>query len=182
MIGALAAAVMLTAGIAEAQPWRYVKNGAVHYTSNVDELPPKMKARILAQRAAEDAAKEKTAEAAEASESASTAAPPQVPAVPSFPRPERIKGHPARAAGSPMPRDVGQRPAPPPKPAEATPKAPSVAERRAELQAELTAARAALVEARRQALLVPDGRTYAARTAAEQRVAELEAALRALGE
>ncbi len=177
-MAALALAGLLTAGAAEAQPWRYVKNGVVHYTSNVDELPPKMKARVLAERAAQDAAKAQAAEAAGVSpEPAPKASSPE--ASPSI-RPGRIKGRPARAAGSPMPRDVGERPPAPSKPAPPEPPAPTVAERRAELQAELTAARAALVAARRQALLVPDGRAYAARTAAEQRVAELEAALAAL--
>lgn len=53
------------------------------------------------------------------------------------------------------------------------------AERRARLTAELAAARAELTAARRAAIVMPDGRTYARRTAAEARVKALEAELAA---
>lgn len=163
---------LLLALPAGAQPWRYEKDGAVHYTSDVNQLPPKLRARILAARAAEDAAK---AEAAEV-EAAAPQAPPVRPDV----RPGRIKGQPAREAGSPMPADVGERPPAPIEETAPTPPQETRAEKKARLAKELAAARLALADARRQALLIPDGHTYAVRTAAERRVAELEAELAAL--
>lgn len=162
MIGRALALALLLAAPAAAQPWRYEKDGVVGYTDNLDDLPPAMKARILAARAAR------------ADAGPPDAAPPVEPdaAPPPEARPGRIKGEPARPAGSP-PVAPPDPPKPPPEP-EPAPAGPDLAA----LRAELAEARAALTAARRQALLVPDGRTFAARTAAEARVAELEAAIR----
>lgn len=168
---------LLLATPAAAQPWRVEKDGAVIYTSNIDDLPPAMKARVIAQRkqAAEEAA-ERAAERA-AAPTPPPETPAEAPVAPQPPaRPGRIQGLPARAAGTPTPPSRGPKPVaakPPPPPKE------TAAERRARLTAELSAAREALQAARREALLVPDGRTYARRNEAEARVKALEAELAA---
>lgn len=176
---ALASVGLLLAAPAAGQPWRYEKDGAVHYTSNPDDLPPEMRARILAARAAAARQAEKAAEQAAEREAGSptveAADPGEARPAPRPPaRPGRIRGLPPGSpepAGPPTPR----RPPTPPAPPAAEPPA----ERRARLTAELAAARAELTAARRAAIVMPDGRTYARRTAAEARVKALEAELAA---
>lgn len=138
-----------------AQPWRYVDSkGQVHYTSNVDELPPKMRQRILDQWG-------------------DAGVPPPPP-----PRPEPVRPRPARPVAPVVEEAVPAR--------EAAPTAAAAAEALLEaklavanLKVELQSAQATLEQARRQALLVPSGIAYAQRAEAEERVARLEAALKA---
>lgn len=176
----LTALAALLAAPAAAQPWRFEKDGAVHYTDDLDALPPKLKAKILAAREAEAREEARRLDPTGAPPPAQTAPPTPEAAEgvrPAQPREGRTPGRPAREAGTPLPRSATPEPAEPPPP----PKAETAAERRARLQAALAEARAALAAARQTALLVPDGRHYAARSAAEARVAALEAELAALG-
>lgn len=163
----------LMAAPADARPWRVVKNGVVTYTDNIDDLPPKMRARILEQR---EQARLEAAKDAEARRTGIVTRD-AMPAPDGRPMP-MARPAPMPAPSLPPAEKTEEAEKPPPK---TDPPALSAAEERALVEAELAEARAALTALRRKAIIMPDGRIYAERTAAERRVADLEARLKALG-
>ncbi len=81
----LALAACLLLGVAYAQPWRYTDDkGQVHWTNDPYQLPPTLRARVLARREAARSKKAKRAKKkAEPSKGAPVAAPAQqAPAAP----------------------------------------------------------------------------------------------------
>jgi hypothetical protein len=146
---------------ASAQPWRYEDSKGVHYTSDVNRLPPKLRDRIL-----------KAREAERARQTALGEAPPPVVPVPAR-RSPRAPTRPVVTERAPErgPKPEGRARAP-----KENPKV-VVARRVAELTAKIAEAEATLLRLRRKALEVPSGMAYDARNKAQVRVEALRRTL-----
>ncbi len=159
-------ALSLLALPAAAQPWRYTDDrGQVHWTNDVHQLPPHLRARVLAKRKAAEEARQAAEEAKGEAEEAP---------------PKKAEDDPALKATR-LGRgvfDSEQAASPPPKKTPpAAPRADPTQQRLARLRDEVGKLRAALVganadlqAARMAAINVPDGRNYARRNEAEARV------------
>ncbi len=203
----IAVAVLALALSAVAQPWRYVdEKGTVHITSDIMELPPKQRARILERMGlAADAGKSLpigTGRRPGREDERDAGAPPPAPDPPATTPPARSQPAAApRPAPAAPPRTLGgdenavDRPGTAPTgDAAADEKRWQVLvrearERIADAEHERAGAQAALEQAQRQAITVPSGQALAAREAAqialagaEQKVALAKAALEALQE
>lgn len=165
---------LVAASAAHAQPWRVVKNGRVIYTSNIEDLPPEARARVLEKWRDKNGKivpprKEVPAEATPETD------PDRFPKV----GPDALKGDPTKPGDPNQPGDAKDGAKPDIFGAGSTDPRAEAAAKAADLANQLTAARDALDQARRKALEVPDGRNYEERNQAEDRVRELESELSA---
>lgn len=151
--------------VAQAQPWRVVKNGRVTYTSNIEDLPPEARARVLEKWRNADG------------KIVPPKAPEREPAVTPETDPDRF---PKVGLDAIDQKKLGD------KDAKAEVAAPPAVDPReeaarevAELQTALAAAQVELDQKRRKAYEVPSGQAYEARNQAENALRELESKLSA---
>lgn len=101
----LAAAVLLWASAAAAQPWRYVgADGAVHWTNNVHELPPKQRDAILKAQEEAEARKAEQQQKVKRTTPAARLRPAPEPAPTPRPAPVAPQAVPAQRAVPPVPK------------------------------------------------------------------------------